>query len=80
MELCLAPYESAVFVVSETELECTGEDVPEALLYSCAGAEKPGEACGQITERKQRKVRGAGAAGSVDCKICRQPVLSGLDR
>ena len=25
MELCLAPYESAVFVMSETELECTGE-------------------------------------------------------
>lgn len=25
VDLCLAPYESAVFVVSETELECTGE-------------------------------------------------------
>ena len=55
IDLCLAPYESAVFVVSETELECTGEDVPEALLYSCAGAEKPGEACGQITEQSSGK-------------------------
>lgn len=59
MDLCLAPYESAIFVVSGTELACTGETVPEAVLRGCGPADSNGT-------KGNEPDSGAAVSGSAD--------------